>query len=405
MVYLGVMNRTLFLYSLLFAGFSFGLTAQAADNPAVSPSTEALLLNSLQQIGSTKTGDAEASLLALTKQQPDFKLAQLVYGDMLAARGAPLSNVGSRLSADSEVSSLISEAKARVQAQLEHPGLERLPESLLQMAPNESHVIVVDTRLSRLFLFENDQGIPRLVSDFYASYGRGGVGKKRSGDLKTPLGVYFTTRYIPASKLPSRYGSGAYPINYPNVLDQRLGNTGNGIWIHGSPKDTYSRAPLASEGCVSLTNPDFETLNQQVDLKNTPVIIGNGIRWVEPRQWLARQAEFKALVMSWKKDWESLDIDRYLSHYSEGYSDGKRGLKEFIAHKKRVNRNKTYINVQLENLSLYQHPVDSNMLVATFLQHYKSNNYQGAALKRQYWKKEQGAWKILYEGAPSQGRP
>jgi hypothetical protein len=38
------------------------------------------------------------------------------------------------------------------------------------------------------------------------------------------------------------------------------------------------------------------------------------------------------------------------------------------------------------------------MVVVTFDQDYRSNNLSNVMKKRQYWMKEDGAWKIVYEG-------
>lgn len=39
------------------------------------------------------------------------------------------------------------------------------------------------------------------------------------------------------------------------------------------------------------------------------------------------------------------------------------------------------------------------MVVVTFDQQYRSDNLDNTMKKRQYWKREDGKWKIIYEGA------
>ena len=41
------------------------------------------------------------------------------------------------------------------------------------------------------------------------------------------------------------------------------------------------------------------------------------------------------------------------------------------------------------------------MLMVTFDQEYKSSNNSAKMKKRQYWQRENGQWKILYEAAAS----
>lgn len=384
---------------------SANVYAEDSNRYGLSEGNEELLLSGLKNLNSHELDSALSDLQELTERRPDFRLAQLVYADILAAQaqGAPLSVRGS--DHQNKIDGLISEAKARLLMDMEKPSSNMLPADMMKLSPSQKHVIVVDTRLSRLFLFENQNGVPVLVEDFYASYGRGGTGKVKQGDLKTPLGVYFITSRLEDEKLPSRYGSGALPINYPNVWDKRLGKTGNGIWLHGSPVETYSRPPKASEGCISLTNPDFIKLDSQIDYLNTPVLVGHNIRWIEKQDWVAQSQRFEQLVERWASDWESQNHQRYIANYSQTYSDGKRNFSQFSTYKKRVNGAKEYIKIGVNDLSVYRYPDNPDLVVATFKQDYISSNLSGSSVKRQYWTFENGRWKIAYEGLPSKGNP
>ncbi|WP_417224915.1 L,D-transpeptidase family protein [Amphritea sp.] len=377
-----------------------------ADTDTLSLDQESLLLASLGDLQQNQMTGAMDKLRTLIKEQPDFRLAQLIYADLMAAQGGTLSAVGNNGRSDKKtLQGLISEARARMSVDRYKPQPGTIPGSLLQMSPKQKHVIVIDTNLSRLYLFENNNGMPQLIKDYYVSYGRGGVDKRKRGDLKTPLGVYFTTGRLTDDQLPPRYGTGALPINYPNAWDQRLGNTGSGIWVHGSPKDTFSRPPQASEGCLSLSNNHFSELDQIVDFTDTPVLIGTHFEWLDPDSWKQKKKAFTEVVDSWRKDWESRDTDTYLTHYSEKFNNGKMGFNRFAQHKRRVNSSKSFIDVDIENLSIYQHPDKPDLFVATFKQNYKSDNYSGSSLKRQYWVKENGQWRIAYEGDPQKGKP
>ncbi|MBE9399198.1 L,D-transpeptidase family protein [Pontibacterium sp. N1Y112] len=372
----------------------------------LQPDNEALLLSSLRHLREKRVDSALQDLRTLTNQQPDFRLAQLIYADLMAAQGAPLQDVGrNRAIDDKKLSGLISEAKARLLIEKEKPALDMVPASMIQLAPSQKYAVVMDTRLHRLFLFENKMGVPTLIKDYYASYGRGGVGKERRGDLKTPLGVYFVTGRFSDAQLPERYGTGALPLNYPNVWDERHGRTGNGIWVHGSPFETYSRPPEASEGCISLSNIDFTELDDMVDIRNTPVLVGHNVRWMKRNDWLQQQSGYRQLIDRWRSDWESKNSDRYLAHYSTDYKNGNWDYQRFSSHKRRVNAGKKYIKVGIDQLSLFTYPDQPELLVATFRQSYKSSNYKGDSVKRQYWVRENSGWKIAYEGAPSRGKP
>lgn len=380
--------------------------AAQAEDAGLSLDQETLLLASLGDLQQNQMNGAMSKLRTLIEEQPDFRLAQLIYADLMAAQGVTLSAVGNNGQSDKKtLQGLISEARARMSVDRYTPQPDTIPGSLLQMSADQKHVIVVDTKLSRLYLFENQNAVPKLIKDYYVSYGRGGVEKTKRGDLKTPLGVYFTTGRLTDDQLPPRYGTGALPINYPNAWDQRLGHTGSGIWVHGSPKDTFSRPPQASEGCLSLSNNHFSELDGIIDLSATPVLIGTSFEWLDLDSWKQKRAAFSQIVDSWRIDWESKDFDSYLSHYSKQFNNGELGFERFAAHKRRVNNSKSFIDVDVENLSIYQHPDNQNMFIATFMQNYKSDNYSGSDMKRQYWVNENGHWRIAYEGLPQKGKP
>lgn len=393
--------NTLLLSSFLCLSFNL----QAAQDYGVSEGNEELLIQGLDSLASQQFDTALKQFKELTEKRPDFRLAQLVYADLLASQVNPLGAIGSDVTRKQEIQGLIEEARARLRVNKDKPAAGLLPEGLVKMSADQRYVIVVDTNFSRLFLFENRKGTPYLVKDYYASYGRGGTDKVRQGDLKTPLGVYFITARYSDEMLPERYGSGALPLNYPNQWDIRNGRTGSGIWLHGSPVDTYSRPPQASEGCVSLTNPDFIDLNRLVDINNTPVLIGHNMKWVSRAQWQTQQKEIARVVEQWRKDWESRDHKRYISHYSKQFNDGSSNYAAFANYKARVNGSKSFIKVNLENLSIYRYPNDPNLMVATFKQDYQSDNYKGVSIKRQYWLKEGNVWRIAFEGDPSRGIP
>lgn len=393
------------MFRLLLSALGMAVVAANASAAGYGEqANEALLINGLRDLQENRLEDAAQSLRELTDQRPDFRVAQLIYGDLMMAHSQPLETIGSEKVKDDKLKGFLHEVQMRVLHEQEKPGLDMLPAALLKLADNQKHIMVMDTRLSRLFLFRNNNGVPELVKDYYASYGRGGIGKQKQGDLRTPLGVYFVTGRIPDKALPQRYGSGALPINYPNVWDKRLKRTGNGIWLHGSPIADYTRPPLASEGCLSLSNPNFLEVDAMVGVENTPFIIGQNIQWMPKADWLKQREHFAAVVEQWRSDWESLDSQRYLSHYSEQFHDGKRSYKSFARNKTRVNAGKKFIEVGLDNLSLYRYPDQPELMVASFTQHYRSSNYHGDSIKRQYWQLEDGQWKIAYEGKPSKGR-
>jgi murein L,D-transpeptidase YafK len=257
----------------------------------------------------------------------------------------------------------------------------------------------VDTRRSRLYLYENVDGQPRFVADYYVSHGRLGSEKMREGDKKTPLGVYQVTGFLPPERLTDFYGAGALPINYPNAWDRKQGRNGHGIWLHGTPSDTFSRPPRASDGCVVLANTDFQALNSRLHGASVPVVISDSVEWLSLDDWQAERSEFSRELEQWRRDWESRDVDRYLSHYSPQFTADGKDFAFFSRQKRAVNASKKWIKVDVRNLSTLRNPGADPLVVVTFEQDYRSDSLSNVMRKQQYWRKEAGRWRIVFEGA------
>ena len=75
------------------------------------------------------------------------------------------------------------------------------------------------------------------------------------------------------------------------------------------------------------------------------------------------------------------------------------GTRRIREAKRQVNAGKEWIKVRTENLSMFRNPGKEELVVVTFEQDYRSNNLSNQMKKRQYWIREDGNWKIIYEGA------
>jgi murein L,D-transpeptidase YafK len=368
-----------------------------AQSAQIEP--EAMLVKTLVEIRNNRLEAALIEVDKVIQSYPNFRLAHLIKGDLLLSRSRPLRDIGEASNAPRDrVEDLRDEARVRLaRSQLERPA-DRVPKYLLQMDAEQKHVLIVDTRQSTLYVFENNNGVPRYLADYYVSSGKNGSDKTKQGDKKTPLGVYHVTDNLPREKLGALYGVGAFPISYPNELDRREGRNGNGIWLHGVPLDTYSRPPRASDGCVVLTNQDLETLGKNLRIGVTPVIITDGIDWIKPETLNDVRKDLMASVEGWRRDWESLDTDTYLKHYAPGFSTGAQNLAAWSQQKRQVNAAKSYIKVRLDHVSAFLYPGRDDLAVVSFDQDYASSNLSNQMKKRQYWIQEKGAWRILYEG-------
>lgn len=392
-------NRPLNLATGGLLGSSYSSTTRGAP--------EAMLAQTLTAIASSKFDVALSEIDNVLQQYPHFRLAHLIKGDLLMARAHPLSSIGSGAQAPAErVADLQEEARARLARHQQERPIGLVPRELLQMTPDQKHALVVDTSRYTLYVFENVNGTPRYVADFYTTLGRNGIEKNREGDKKTPIGVYHITGNLSRDQLERTYGAnsalygdGAFPINYPNAWDRRLGRNGHGIWLHGVPHDTYSRPPLASDGCVAVSNEDLAAVSKYLQVGVTPMIISQKIEWVKPDAGRSDRGALQASLERWRLDWESRDSDKYLQHYSKAFSAGKQDHNAWAQHKRSVNAGKAWIKVGIDRVSMFLYPGSENLAVVTFDQNYASSNVSNKMRKRQYWQFENGNWRIVYEGA------
>ena len=374
-----------------------------ATAPVVSDAgPEATLDRIFTAIEKNRLNEALEITEVLLRQYPNYRLANLIKGDLLLARVQPINDFGALSNAPSDkISDLRAEAIVRLRGYREKPQADYVPRYLLQMRPDQRYAVVVDTRRSRLYLYENDRengGRPRFVADYYVTHGKLGAEKLAEGDKKTPVGVYHVTANLPREKLADLYGSGAFPLNYPNEWDKRQGRGGSGIWLHGTPSNTFARPPQASDGCVVLTNQDLNAIAKNLQVGLTPVIISNAVEWLSLDDWARERKELNDTIDAWRADWESLDTERYLKHYSRRFKSSEQNFEQFAAQKRQVNAGKDWIKVRLNNLSVFRNPGKEEVVVVTFDQDYRSNNLTNSMKKRQYWLREEGKWRIVYEG-------
>ena len=360
---------------------------------------EAMLVQALMDVRENRLSAALTRVDALLAVKPDFRLAQLIRGDLLLARSRPITNMGAADAPPERLNDLRDEARARLARYGMPAPNDRVPKYLLQLQPQQRYAVVVDTGKSTLYLFENRNGTPHYLSDYYITVGKNGTNKVREGDKKTPLGVYQVTSQLPRDKLDAFYGSGAFPINYPNEWDARQGRDGHGIWLHGTPRDTYSRPPRASDGCVVLANEDLDDLARRLQIGLTPVIIAEHVEWVQSPATQALRSRLSDQLEGWRRDWESRNTDTYLQHYARTFASGGTDLAEWSSQKRRVNAGKEWIKVRLSDVSMFLYPGRDDLAVVSFLQDYGSSNLSNKMRKRQYWIKQGEGWKILYEGA------
>ena len=362
---------------------------------------EARLIEVYQLMASGQGRDALTKAERLVQEYPNFQLAQLVYGDLLAARMRPVRTLGDipeplLKAATPTLSELRDESHLRLKALRERPPAGAIPSQFLALSSRTKHAIAVDASRSRLYLFENRASGLTLIADYYISVGKSGIEKTVEGDARTPLGVYFITSNLDPKALKDFYGSGALPINYPNELDNKRGKTGRGIWLHGTPPAQFSRAPKSTDGCVVLANPDLLQISRTVEIRTTPVVISQRLNWITPSSARSEGKPFEAALAAWQTAKSSGNMERLLSFYSPEFSSNGKTLIQWTPALRNELNNVRGRAIELKDLSLLRWTDTTDTMVVTFGE--VAEGTRTGLTKRQYWERKGNQWKIFFEG-------
>ena len=406
----GKFFASLFVAAALLATASTGAGAGARKTklaPAPEKTADARataevrLIEIYKLVAAEKSRDALSKATSLVADHPNFQLAQLVYGDLLKARAQPLRALGDvpqemEKAGGPVLAELREESRLRLKALRERPPAGSIPSQFLALSPRNKHAIAVDASRSRLYLFENTAAGLALVADYYISVGKSGTEKSSEGDARTPLGVYFITSNLNRKSLKDFYGSGALPINYPNMLDSKRGKTGSGIWLHGTPPNQFSRPPLSTDGCVVLANPDLDHIIRTVEIRTTPVVISTQLQWVAPTSARAQGKPFEDALNAWHHAKASGNMDRLLSFYTADFNSYGKTLSQWTPTLRGEVKKFQGRAVALKDLSLLRWTDSSDTMVVTFGE--VADGTRVGQTKRQYWIREGTQWKIFFEG-------
>lgn len=96
-----------------------------------------------------------------------------------------------------------------------------------------------------------------VIKSFKVAIGYKGVGKKRAGDNKTPIGLY----NLAYPRKSSKYKV-FIPIQYPTSKQASAGYTGRDVGIHGPTQGRavfswLSNLPGATRGCIAVGKNNY----------------------------------------------------------------------------------------------------------------------------------------------------
>jgi murein L,D-transpeptidase YafK len=269
---------------------------------------------------------------------------------------------------------------------------ERLvPDSLLRF-PSQKHryALLVEKSSQRAFLYETC-AVDHPIKVYSCSTGKNRGPKCELNDKKTPEGIYFVTDSFEKRDLPAIYGDRAFPLDYPNQRDRKMGRKGHGIWIHGTNERL---APHDTSGCIVFRNEDIRELSAYMSEGFTPIIITKTINFIEKAELQKDRKRLEQLIVAWLEAWRQGRIDFYMSLYSQDFTAQGKTREQWRAYKKRLSALYDEIDITADNLIIAR---ENGIVLAKFDQVYKNSRFLSIGEKRLYLQKKNPEWKIADE--------
>jgi len=262
------------------------------------------------------------------------------------------------------------------------------PAWLLAFPEPTDSVLIADTSSATLYRYYRGESGELEAESHYMSIGRNGVGKRRAGDRLTPIGVYFVTEQLDTRGLNEKYGITAFPIDYPNTIDRRLGRTGDGIWIHGVTPGGGQRPVRDTDGCIALPNEQLARLAPRLQPGATPVIIVREMAYTSREDNKALAAELDRALERWRSAQVLGDLQSYFASYDESFE--YRGLSRDDWQNLRLASadKRAFTELEIHRLIALAEPGDSTLFVTRFdLSGVRSNGQPLKVSKRLYWRR------------------
>ncbi len=228
-----------------------------------------------------------------------------------------------------------------------------LPDVFVPFDPENGpeYVLVVEKETQSLFLYEIASA-PRKISQWVCSTGKQVGAKTRSGDGKTPEGIYFFTRVYQDKDLSPIYGVRAFPTDYPNLLDRLAERTGSAIWLHGTNKPLKARD---SNGCIALENTDLEAVEKYIALNRTPIVIVDTLNFEAFEPKTALKEAILEVVDQWIDAVDHGTYHDYVRLYDPDYVPEIAWWSDWYKVKKRLKEAESDLRVGGRNIAIYKH--------------------------------------------------
>lgn len=232
-----------------------------------------------------------------------------------------------------------------------------------------------------------------LLQTYRVALGKEDGDKVRSGDNRTPEGIYYVKGRV-ATPLPfEKYGPMALELNFPNPLDHAEGKSGHGIWLHGAGDDKRIEEVRATQGCVAFYNSDIESLEHWL-------LPGYGIVMIskdeEPANPAADVANIQIATQTWASSWQERDLEKYMAFYSQNFVDRHGDKKSYQQYKQKIFKRYKKMQVTIENARVIVH---QKYALSIFDEDFIGDkSFHAIGRKVLYWQPDpKGDWKISRE--------
>jgi murein L,D-transpeptidase YafK len=271
-----------------------------------------------------------------------------------------------------------------------------LPSQIIQISNDPElakSVILVDKTTRLLQIWQNEAVTPNNSQnsdpkslpiaqlknkiEYLADIGKRKGPKTKENDHRTPVGIYFLLERKTQPEIPfDLYGSLAFTSDYPNVFDKREAKSGHGIWLHAIPDSVA--LTRGSRGCVVVRDSAIKEIESYIQLKETPIVIQEKVEFIKQDDHLKLQQKLLGHIESWRKSWESENVDEYLKYYDETFKNSNMNFKQWSAHKRKLKGTYNFIKVQLGSPMIL---MSNGQIVIRAVQNYESDLHQDKGIK------------------------
>ncbi len=198
--------------------------------------------------------------------------------------------------------------------------VRRIPDPLISLSSEDStpsYAILVEKETQRVMVYDYLDTFS-LRHEFPCSTGEVAGRKQKSGDRRTPEGIYFFTAAFEKKHLAPIYGIGAFVLDYPNFIDRKFERAGNNIWLHGTDKPIK---PRDSNGCIVMNNNDLEVLSQYIQLNRTPIIVAQKLEMAPAERRVEDLNSLISFLNGWKTAFFRGDWVSFSACYTKPYEN------------------------------------------------------------------------------------